>query len=146
MWCKRRTLAIHLQNLSSIRWRKLTTANSLVLADRSHVGRLVKREHMRTKVNYLLGLVFIASMVVGFYPLAFAAFIGAAALNKPIPGRLCASPFQDLPCTVVVSNTYDTHGTITRASFNSLSPTQLEALFKPSGVFAEMDDWFRTSF
>lgn len=101
---------------------------------------------MRTKVNYLLGLVFIASMVVGFYPLAFAAFIGAAAFNKPIPGRLCASPFQDLPCTVVVSNTYDTHGTITRASFNSLSPTQLEALFKPSGVFAEMDDWFRTSF
>jgi hypothetical protein len=54
--------------------------------------------------------------------------------------------FQDTPCKVVVSNNFDTHGTITRASIEHLTPTQLEALFRPSGLFADMDAWFRTAF
>lgn len=54
--------------------------------------------------------------------------------------------FQDTPCTVVVSNNFDTHGTITRASVAHLTPSQLEDLFRPSGLFADMDSWFRTQF
>lgn len=61
-------------------------------------------------------------------------------------GRLGASPFQELPCSVVVSNNFDTCGTITRASVAHLTPEQLESLFKPSGLFADMDAWFKTSF
>jgi len=69
---------------------------------------------------------------------------------------LCALPFlavtstsrrfQDTPCTVVVSNNFDTHGTITRASVAHLTPTDLENLFRPNGLFADMDSWFRTAF
>jgi len=50
------------------------------------------------------------------------------------------------PCTVAVSNNYDTCGTITRADVAHLTPDQLEDLFKPSGKFADMDAWFRTAF
>lgn len=54
--------------------------------------------------------------------------------------------FQEVPCKVVVSNNFDTHGTITRASVAHLTPAQLESLFRPSGLFADMDSWFRTAF
>lgn len=54
--------------------------------------------------------------------------------------------FQDTPCRVVVSNNYDTHGTITRASVAHLTPADLENLFRPNGLFADMDSWFRTAF
>ena len=54
--------------------------------------------------------------------------------------------FKETPCQVAVSNNYDTCGTITRASVAHLTPQQLEDLFKPSGLFADMDAWFRTSF
>jgi len=54
--------------------------------------------------------------------------------------------FQETPCKVVVSNNFDTHGTITRASVAHLTPTDLEALFRPNGLFADMDSWFRTAF
>lgn len=57
-----------------------------------------------------------------------------------------ATRFQDLPCTVAVSNNFDTHGTITRASMANLTPTSLEALFKPGGLYADMDAWFQTAF
>jgi hypothetical protein len=57
-----------------------------------------------------------------------------------------ADRYQETPCPVVVSNNYDTCGTITRASIAHLTPTQLESLFKQSGLFADMDAWFRTSF
>lgn len=59
-----------------------------------------------------------------------------------------ALPFTDLPCSVIVRNNYDTQGvgSMTRASVAQLTPTQLEALFKPSGLFADMDAWFRASF
>jgi len=55
-----------------------------------------------------------------------------------------ASPFQDLPCTVAIGNTYDTHGTITQASLTNLTPTQIEAFFKPDGSYADMDASFLT--
>lgn len=54
--------------------------------------------------------------------------------------------FQEVPCKVVVSNNFDTHGTITRASVAHLTPAQLESLFRPNGLFADMDSWFRTAF
>lgn len=54
--------------------------------------------------------------------------------------------FQETPCTVVVSNNFDTHGTITRASVAHLTPADLENLFRPNGLFADMDSWFRTQF
>lgn len=54
--------------------------------------------------------------------------------------------FQDTPCKVVVSNNFDTHGTITRASVAHLTPAQLESLFRPGGLFADMDDALRTAF
>jgi hypothetical protein len=54
--------------------------------------------------------------------------------------------FQDLPCTVVVSNNFDTHGTVTRSTVAHLTPSDLEDLFKPSGKFADMEAWFQTAF
>ena len=57
-----------------------------------------------------------------------------------------ADRFLETPCQVSISNNYDTCGTITRASIAHLTPTQLESLFKPDGLFADMDVWFRTSF
>lgn len=59
---------------------------------------------------------------------------------------LATQPFQDFPCNVVVNNDYDTYGTITRASIASLTPTQLQQLFFPGGLFADMDAWFATQF
>ncbi len=56
-----------------------------------------------------------------------------------------AEPFAS-QCSVVVSNTYDTCGTFTRASINPLTPTQLQNLFKQDGLWADMDSFFRTQF
>jgi hypothetical protein len=49
-------------------------------------------------------------------------------------------------CSVVFSNNYDTAGSITRSSIDYLTPTQLESLFAPGGLFADLDAWFRTAF
>jgi hypothetical protein len=54
--------------------------------------------------------------------------------------------YQDKPCTVVVKNNFDTHGTITRASVEYLAPQDVFDLFKPGGLYADMNAWFRTSF
>jgi hypothetical protein len=54
--------------------------------------------------------------------------------------------FQETPCHVVVANNFDTSGTITRSSIAHLTPTDLENLFRPNGLFADMDAWFQTSF
>lgn len=48
-------------------------------------------------------------------------------------------------CAVVYNNNYDTCGTITRSSIDYLTPADLEALFSPSGLFADLDAWFFTS-
>lgn len=54
--------------------------------------------------------------------------------------------YQDKVCTTVVSNNFDTHGTITRSSVEYLTPAEQEALFRPGGLFAEMDTLLRTQF
>ena len=54
--------------------------------------------------------------------------------------------FQDVPCSVVVSNNYDTHGTITRSSLAPLTPAQLYSLFTEGGLYADMDAFFHTAF
>lgn len=104
---------------------------------------------MRKLVNCLLGVVFMVALTAGLYPLALTAFCVAAlilTLSRPAPGYCFATPFQDLPCSVVIGNAYDTHGTITRSSYNHLTPAQLTALYITGGAFNEMDDWFRTQF
>lgn len=109
---------------------------------------------MRNKTNLALALVSFACLILGLIgsipatfavPVGLACWIGASVLN-PNVGHLGVSPFADTPCTVVVNNTYDTCGTITRASVAHLTPSQLTDLFKPSGLFADMDAWFRTQF
>jgi hypothetical protein len=49
-------------------------------------------------------------------------------------------------CSVVFSNNYDTQGSITRSSIDYLTPSQLESLFAPGGLFADLDAWFKTAF
>lgn len=98
----------------------------------------------------------VAGFIVGQFPLALlilALFVIPGAFNWGnafLSGDLCVTSttnrFQNTPCTVVVANNYDTHGTITRASVAHLTPSQLEDLFRPAGLFADMDAWFRTSF
>jgi hypothetical protein len=48
-------------------------------------------------------------------------------------------------CQVVYHNNYDTCGTITRSSIDYLTPSDLESLFAPGGLFADLDAWFKTS-
>jgi hypothetical protein len=49
-------------------------------------------------------------------------------------------------CQVVFHNNYDTCGTITRSSIDYLTPADLESLFAPGGVFADLEAWFKTAF
>jgi hypothetical protein len=48
-------------------------------------------------------------------------------------------------CQVVFHNNYDTSGTITRSSIDYLTPSDLESLFAPGSVFADLEAWFKTS-
>lgn len=48
-------------------------------------------------------------------------------------------------CSVVTGNSYDTCGTITRASLAHLNATQLAALYAPGGLWADFDPWFKTA-
>ena len=45
-------------------------------------------------------------------------------------------------CSPVVSTNYDTCGTVTRATINHLTPADLDAIFSPGGLFADLDAWF----
>lgn len=45
-------------------------------------------------------------------------------------------------CSPVISTNYDTCGTVTRATINHLTVSQLDSLFSPGGLFADMDAWF----
>jgi len=45
-------------------------------------------------------------------------------------------------CSPVISSNYETCGTVTRATINHLTVSQLEALFAPDGLFADLDAWF----
>jgi hypothetical protein len=88
---------------------------------------------------------------ITFFPSTTLAIVGSLGLAKMFGGTtvmaiVAGGRFQETPCSVVIGNNYDTHGTITRASVAQLTPSQLEALFKPSGLFADMDQWLRTQF
>ena len=48
-------------------------------------------------------------------------------------------------CAVVSNNSYDTCGTITRSSIDYLTPAQLEDLFAPGGVYADLEAFFKTA-
>jgi hypothetical protein len=90
-----------------------------------------------------VGALLLAHTVAHIGPMALLAFLAV------VPFLAITSTenrFQETPCKVVVSNNYDTHGTITRTSVDHLTPAQLEALFRPNGLFADMDSWFRTAF
>lgn len=49
-------------------------------------------------------------------------------------------------CSVVFANHNDTCGGADRESIAYLTPTQLQDIFAPGGLWAEMDAWFRTAF
>lgn len=98
------------------------------------------------KTLHISGFLLLAALSVLAAPVIFPALglIGKGVmLAAPIS---LAGRFKDTPCQVVVSNNYDTCGTITRASVAHLTPADLDTLFKPGGLFADMDAWFRTSF
>src|SRR5437879_2594415 len=90
-------------------------------------------------VGWITGLAPLSLLVLGLFILPGAFEFRSIGLT----GQLCVTStsnrFQETPCKVVVSNNYDTHGTITRASIAHLTPSQLEDLFRPSGLFADMD-------
>lgn len=46
-------------------------------------------------------------------------------------------------CSPVVSTNYDTCGSVTRATVAHLSPSDLDAIFSPGGLFADLDAWFK---
>lgn len=48
-------------------------------------------------------------------------------------------------CSPVIGTSYDTCGTITKASIAHLKPSQLDSLFKSGGLFADLDSWFKHS-
>lgn len=48
-------------------------------------------------------------------------------------------------CAPVIDSNYDTAGTLTRAKIDHLSVTDLNALFRPGGLFADLDAWFHHS-
>lgn len=97
-------------------------------------------------VLFVFGLVALIVTVAAHFVVHNLTLAESVPLFLILPMFGMAVPFQELPCSVAVSNTYDTHGTITRASMNNLTPTTLAALFSTGGLFNEMDDWFRTSF
>lgn len=45
-------------------------------------------------------------------------------------------------CSPVIGSSYDTCGTLTRADVAHLTREQLNALFTPDGLFADLDAWF----
>lgn len=56
-----------------------------------------------------------------------------------------ATPFST-QCGVAISNNYDTIGSITRATFSTLSPEQWKALFTDGTLWHEMNAYLRHSF
>lgn len=48
-------------------------------------------------------------------------------------------------CSPVISTNYDTCGTVTRTTINHLNVSELNALFAPGGLFADLDAWFKYS-
>lgn len=75
-----------------------------------------------------------------------AAPVTSVSNTVPITGRaLNISDHFAAKCSVVVDSDYDTCGTITRASIAYLNKLQLDAIFTPGGLFADLDAWFKHS-
>ncbi len=53
-----------------------------------------------------------------------------------------ASGFSD-QCSVAVTNTYSTVGTLTRANISALNPTQIRALYGPSSTWGELHAYLK---
>lgn len=64
----------------------------------------------------------------------------------PLLGSVKISERFAKTCQVVYHNNYDTCGTITRSSIEYLTPSTLESLFAPGGLFADLQAWFKTAF
>lgn len=48
-------------------------------------------------------------------------------------------------CSPVIGSNYDTCGTVTRSTIAHLTVSQLNSLFAPGGLFADLDAWFKHS-
>lgn len=66
--------------------------------------------------------------------------------DTPVTGKaLGVSDRFVAQCSPVIDSNYDTCGTVTRATINYLTPSDLNALFHPGGLFADLDAWFKHS-
>lgn len=72
---------------------------------------------------------------------------GTIAYPQVISGRggLGISDHFAAVCSPVIDSDYDTCGTVTRSTINHLTVQQLDALFTPGGLFADLDAWFKHS-
>lgn len=105
----------------------------------------------------LVVLFLLTAFAAFFFPTAvgpLVAILLAVAWHQTPSTHLCTiagagstqTRFVEKPCTVVVSNNFDTHGTVTRASVEHMTPQDVWDLFKPGGLFADMEAWFWTAF
>lgn len=62
-----------------------------------------------------------------------------------MPDNVVISERFTKQCSPVISTNYDTCGTVTRSTIAHLSPTDLDAIFSPGGLFADLDAWFKHS-
>jgi len=63
----------------------------------------------------------------------------------PAPDNVVISERFTKQCSPVISTNYDTCGTVTRATVAHLTPADLDAIFSPGGLFADLDAWFKHS-
>jgi hypothetical protein len=95
----------------------------------------------------LLGLIVCAIALIACPALLPALFLTSLAPFKGLMAiTALADRFKEIPCQVVIGNNYDTCGTVTRATVSHLTPEQLDELFRPDGLYADMDAWWRTAF
>jgi hypothetical protein len=90
-------------------------------------------------------------LVLAYAALAFGYFHGYIAADPLLglaffAGSVKISERFTKQCNVVFHNNYDTCGTITRTDIDYLTPSTLEDLFAPGGVFADLKAWFATAF
>jgi len=62
-----------------------------------------------------------------------------------LPDNVVISERFTKQCSPVISTNYDTCGTVTRATVAHLTPSDLDAIFSPGGLFADLDAWFKHS-
>lgn len=62
-----------------------------------------------------------------------------------MPDNVVISERFTKQCSPVISTNYDTCGTVTRSTVAHLTPADLDAIFSPGGLFADLDAWFKHS-